>query len=149
MKSLRVLVLTAIIPILSGCSRQAPPNEAERDKKFQDMMSGVTLVGRSTRWNRDTVSGEEKYVIDRVSKLTGRTWLFQARMQWGGRDIPAPVPVFIEWAGDTPVITVTDLPIPGMGSYTARVLLYGDQYAGTWSGKKGGGQMFGRIVRNP
>jgi len=23
-----------------------------------------------------------------------------------------------------------------------------DQYAGTWSGKKGGGQIFGNIVRN-
>jgi hypothetical protein len=27
------------------------------------------------------------------------------------------------------------------------VLLYRDQYAGTWSAEKGGGQLFGRIVR--
>jgi hypothetical protein len=45
------------------------------------------------------------------------------------------------------VITLTDFAIPGVGTWTARVLLYRDQYAGTWSGKRGGGQMFGKIVR--
>ena len=42
-----------------------------------------------------------------------------------------------------PLITLTDLAIPGMGTYTARVILYRDQYAGTWSGKDHGGQIFG------
>lgn len=111
-------------------------------------MSGVTLVGRSTRLDREQVSGEERYVIDRVTKVRGNTWLFQAKMQLNSREIPVPIPVTILWAGDTPVITLTDATIPGMGSYTARVLLYRDQYAGTWSGDKGGGQMFGKIVRN-
>ena len=69
-------------------------------------------------------------------------------MQCGGRDWPVPIPVLIKWAGDTPVITLTDLAIPGMGTYTARVVLYRDQYAGTWSGKDHGGQIFGKIVRN-
>lgn len=110
-------------------------------------MRGVTLVGRSSRLNSDHISGEERYVIEKVSKLTGDTWLFQARMQIGGGDVPVPIPVSILWAGDMPVITITDLSIPGVGTYTARVLLYGEQYAGTWSGKKGGGQMFGKIVR--
>ena len=91
---------------------------------------------------------EEKYVIEKVSKLTGETWLFQSRMQYGGHDIPVPVPVVIKWAGDTPVITLTDLTIPRMGTYTARVLLYGDQYAGTWSATDHGGQMFGKIVHS-
>jgi hypothetical protein len=50
------------------------------------------------------------------------------------------------WAGDTPVITLTDLSIPGVGSYTAHVVLYRDQYAGTRSGKNVGGQLFGKIV---
>jgi len=35
-----------------------------------------------------------------------------------------------------------------MGTFTARVVLYRDQYAGTWSGEKSGGQMFGKIVKN-
>ena len=111
------------------------------------MMKGVTLVGRSTRLNNDQVIGSEKYVIEKVTRLTGETWLFQARLQYGSRDIPVPVPVVIKWAGDTPVITLTDLTIPGMGTFTARILLYRDQYAGTWSAKDHGGQMFGKIVR--
>lgn len=111
-------------------------------------MKDVTLVGRSTRLNDDKTIGEERYVIEKISKLTGETWLFQARIRYGSRDLPIPVPVVIKWAGDTPVITLTNIPVPGMGTYTARVLLYGDQYAGTWSGKTEGGQIFGKIVRN-
>ena len=55
--------------------------------------------------------------------------------------------LFRSWAGDTPVVELTDLTIPGLGTYTARVLFYRDEYAGTWKGKNAGGQMFGRIVK--
>jgi hypothetical protein len=34
-----------------------------------------------------------------------------------------------------------------MGTYTARVVVYRGQYAGTWSGRNGGGKRFGRIVK--
>jgi hypothetical protein len=55
----------------------------------------------------------------------------------------------VRWAGDTPMIQVTGLRLPGggAGGYAARVLIYGDQYAGTWSGSKRGGHVFGRIER--
>jgi len=109
-------------------------------------MSGVALVGHSTRTNKEGLSGEERYVIDKATKLAGDTWLIQARMQYGGKDIPVPVPVTIKWAGDTPVITLTDLAIPGVGTFTARVLLYRGRYAGTWTAKDHGGEMFGKIV---
>ena len=132
---------------LDGCAKKPPTSQDELDRKFQEMMRGVTLVGRSTRLNDDKVIGEEKYVIEKVSKLTGDMWLFQSRLVYGGHDVPVPVPVAIKWAGDTPVITLTDLAIPGKGTFTARVLLYGGQYAGTWSAKDHGGQMFGKIVR--
>ena len=46
-----------------------------------------------------------------------------------------------------PIITLTDLSIPGLGTYTARVIIYRDQYAGTWSAAEVKGQLFGRIVR--
>lgn len=132
---------------LCACSKKPELTQDKLDRQFQEMMNGVTLAGRSSRLTNDKISGEEKYVIERVSKLAGDTWLFQARFQYKGHDLPFPLPVTIKWAGDTPVITITDLAIPGMGSYTARVVLYRDQYAGTWSGKSGGGQMFGKIIR--
>jgi hypothetical protein len=144
---MRVLLLSLLaILMIPGCSRK-PSESVDLDRQFQEMMNGVTLVGHSTQTNKDGVSGEERYVIEKVSKLTGDTWLFQARMQYGSVNLPVPVPVVIKWAGDTPVITLTDLSIPGLGTYTARVLLYRDQYAGTWSAKDHGGQMFGKIVR--
>ena len=148
MREKRLLVLSLVLMASIGCSRKVATAQDELDRKFEEMMKGVTLVGRSTRLSDDKVVGEEKYVIEGISKMAGDTWLFRARLQYGGRDIPVPLPVTIKWAGDTPVITLTDLSIPGMGTYTARVLLYRDQYAGTWNGKKGGGQIFGRIIRN-
>lgn len=140
------LPLLLAILMIPGCSRKQSAS-VDLDRQFQEMMRGVTLVGYSTRTNKEGLSGEERYVIDKVSKLTGDTWLFQARLQYGSLNLPVPVPVVIKWAGDTPVITLTDLSIPGLGTYTARVLLYRDQYAGTWSAKDHGGQMFGKIVR--
>lgn len=142
-------VLLSVVIALSGCSQKAVTTQDQLDRKFAEMMKGVTLVGRSTRLRDEKIIGEEKYVIEGVSKLAGDTWLFRSRLQYGGHDIPLPLPVTIKWAGDTPVITLTDLSIPGMGAYTARVILYRDQYAGTWSGKNEGGQIFGKIVRHP
>jgi hypothetical protein len=83
-----------------------------------------------------------------VSRVAGDAWLFQMRFQYGNHDVPVPVPIRVTWAGDTPVLTLTDVPIPGYGTYTARVLIYGEQYAGMWSSHKGGGgQVFGQVLR--
>ena len=134
--------------LLAGCARKANPDlQPGLEERFQQMMANVTLVGHSAGLKDENISGEEKYVIERVSKLRGDTWLFRVRIQYDSHDIPIPLPVTIKWAGDTPVITITDLTIPGVGTYTARVLLYQDQYAGTWSSKDHGGQLFGKIVR--
>ena len=128
-----------------GCGKK-PSAAVDPEKQFEQMMTGVVLVGHSTLDGKEGLSGEERYSIERVSKLAGDVWMFQVRMKLDGHDIPLPIPVNIKWAGDTPVIEVTDLAIPRMGSYTARVVLYRGRYAGTWSGKDHGGQLFGSIV---
>jgi hypothetical protein len=149
MKTLAAIVVVVIAALIwfSLSRADEPVNIADRNRTFTDSMSGVTLVGFSTRLNREGLSNEERYHIDSVSHMTGDTWLFKTRLKYGEREIPVPVPLTVKWAGDTPVITLTDLSIPGVGTYTARVLLYRDQYAGTWSGKNVGGELFGRIVR--
>ncbi len=43
------------------------------------------------------------------------------------------------------MVSLTDLTIPGLGTFTARVLFYEDRYAGTWQHGKVGGHMFGKI----
>ena len=122
------------------------PNE----QQFQETLSGVTLVGHFTITggeDSDTLR-EEKYTITKVTKLSDNYWLFFARIQYGGRDVTVPLKLEVKWADDTPIITLTDLELPGLGTYTARVIIYREQYAGTWSGGKYGGHLFGTITKN-
>ena len=143
-RSLTVAALCGLL-LSAGC-RKTPADAAALEKQFQESLSGVVLTGHFTM-GRDDKLREEKYTIEKVSKIKGDLWLFQARIQYGSRDVTLPLPLRVEWAGDTPVITLTDLAIPGVGTYTARVLIYRGQYAGTWAGKGYGGQLFGRIVK--
>lgn len=148
MSGVRTLIPPIAALVLCSCGTKEVATQDMLDHKFQEMMRGTTLVGRSASLNSDSIGGEERYVIDGVSKLTGDTWMLRTRLQCCGKnELPVPLPVSIKWAGDTPVITLTDLSIPGMGTYSARVVLYRDQYAGIWNGKRGGGQVFGKVVR--
>lgn len=145
-----LVTLAAVAALVFAYLRPGPsPDEAERNREFARSMSGVMLVGYSTRLNRSGLSSEERYYIDSVTHVSGDTWLFRSRFNHGGREIPVPIPITVKWAGDTPVITMTDLTIPSVGTFTVRIVLYRDQYAGTWSAAKpdSGGQMFGKIVR--
>src|SRR6266700_7775213 len=110
----RVLApLVAILVAVTGCARKpAADAAAENERKFEEMMTGVTLVGHSTSTNREGLGGEERYAIDKVSKLAGDIWLLQARMRFGSNELAVPIPVTIKWAGDTPVITLTDVSLP-------------------------------------
>lgn len=89
----------------------------------------------------------ERYEIEKVVKRAGDLWTFHARIQFGDKDVTLPVPVTLTWAGDTPMISVTDLGLPGLATYTARVVFYRDSYAGMWWGKQYGGHLFGTIER--
>ncbi len=142
------LSIAVLIAAAAGCTRNADSgNAAALEEQFRQSLSGATLVGHFTVGDRKDLR-EEKYTIAKVSKIPGGLWLFQVRIQYGKRDVTLPLPLKVRWAGDTPVITLTDLSIPNLGTYTARVLIYRDQYAGTWSGGEVGGQMFGRVVRD-
>ena len=122
------------------------PNE----QRFQEMLSGVTLTGHFTITGKED-SGtlrEEKYTITKVTKLSDDYWLFFTRVQYGGRDVTVPLKLEVKWADDTPIITLTDLELPKLGTYTARVIIYRGQYAGTWSSDRHGGHLFGIITKN-
>ena len=146
---MRAAVLMLVAIGLVGCSKKTNTDAAMLERNFQTMLTGATLVGYSTFDRKEGMSGEERYAIDGATKIGSETWLLRARMKLHGREFPVPVPVTIKWAGDTPVLTLTDASIPGFGSYTVRLVFYNDRYAGTWSGKGFGGQMFGKIVHGP
>ncbi|HVC95556.1 MAG TPA: hypothetical protein VND64_17810 [Pirellulales bacterium] len=117
------------------------------EKEFTESLSGATLVGYfTTNGTKETGLKEEKYKLKNVKKLRGDTWLFE--YQYGDKGVAIPLPLEVKWAGDTPVITLTDAAIPGVGTFTARVLFYRGEYAGTWSaGADHGGKLFGKIVK--
>jgi hypothetical protein len=124
---------------------------AEREKlyeNFQKMMTKVKLVGNFT------IEGSEKdellkdeYVVEKVKKTDeGDFWVVTARIKYGNVDLSVPVPVEVKWAGKTPVITLDNITIPGLGTFSSRVVLDQGKYAGTWTHDKVGGHMFGKIV---
>jgi hypothetical protein len=52
----------------------------------------------------------------------------------------------VKWARDTPVIVLEKVSIPGLRTFSARVLLDEGRYAGTWTHDKKGGHLFGTIT---
>lgn len=97
---------------------------------------------------------EERYEISEVRKVApGKAdnfvWLITSRIKYGDKDVKIPVPVEVRWAGDTPMIQLTNTTIPLMGTFTARVMIYKDRYAGTWQHDAVGGHMWGKIEKAP
>ena len=121
----------------------------EREQAFADRMAGAALVGTfSIDGQDDATPKPERYEITGASKVEDENWLIHARIVFGEIDAVVPVPVQMHWAGDTPVLSVTDLELPLVGSeFSARVLFDGDRYAGTWAHGQVGGHMWGMIEK--
>jgi hypothetical protein len=118
------------------------------ERGFVDQMKGSTLVGWFTIAGReDRPANPDRYEIHSVEKIEGDEWRFNTRMQYGKIDVTLPVVVTMLWSGDTPMITMTDVTIPSLGTFTARVFFYGDRYAGTWQHGDIGGHMYGKIEK--
>jgi len=139
MRNLLLLILLAV----AGLPAQTVALNA-LEKEFQDSMAGVALEGHSTRDGSPGVA-EDKYGIDKVVKTGDDQWTIYAKVDMKGQTMTVPLPLQVKWAGDTPVISVTKMKVPTMGTYTARVMFYADQYAGTWDAGDHGGVMWGRI----
>jgi len=118
------------------------------EAEFITALTNATMSGRWTGIKEGTLTPEktDTYDIISVAKVSGDNWLINARIRYGKLDLVAPVPVQVTWAGDTAVIGLTDMAIPGIGTYSARVLVYKGTYAGTWSGGGHGGLMSGLIA---
>ena len=147
------VAMLLLVPIAAGAQEAdkaagAQPNQDELEKQFAEKLSGATLVGQFTvsDLNDGKPLAQDRYTMGTVKKLPSGFWSFETRIQYGEHDVKLPLALPVKWAGDTPVITVTNVAFPGLGTYSARVLFYGDSYAGTWSGKTHGGEMWGKIV---
>ncbi len=124
-------------------------NLEPHEQAFVELMSSAVMTGTFSMGDKpDQSPKQEKYTIQSVRKVSGDDWIVTARVTYGKIDVPVPVPVKMKWAGDTPVLQVTNLSIPLIGdSFTARVMFYEDYYAGAWWHGKVGGQMWGKLTK--
>jgi len=130
---------------------------ANGEKESDDRIEKLSAYLSGTRWSGQfTITGEdakppapEYYEILEATKgESGDYWNLVARIKYGDKDTTLPLPpIEIKWAGETPVITVDRVTIPGFGTFDARVLIRKGQYAGTWSHDRVGGHLFGKIEK--
>lgn len=165
--SVTAIALSGIIPALAMLTpnqserlstQSAPtaaPTRAELEKSLEEKLSGVRLVGSWRMTNEEGLKGKapltdprpESYSILSANKADGDWWLFRARIEYGEHNVELPLRIQVTWAGDTPIITVDKMAFPGMGVYSARVMIYGNFYAGTWFGDCYGGVMSGQLTK--
>ncbi|HMO85758.1 MAG TPA: hypothetical protein PKC18_12660 [Lacipirellulaceae bacterium] len=145
------LVLLIAVP---AWGQEGSPDEEAADASpeliaaLEQSLSGATLAGNFTVAGEDGARPrQERYELGEVKHLGGNRWLIAARIKYGDHDVTLPLTLPIRWAGDTPVITVDDIGFPGLGTYSARVMIYRDHYSGYWTGKDHGGHLFGRLER--
>ncbi len=130
-------------------------DKASLEKEFAKTLTGAALLGQFTIDGKSDAkkapdarkTGSDRYEIESAEKQAGDRWLITARVKYGKHDMKVPVPIDVFWAGDTPVMSLTKMTVPGLGTFTARVMFYGDRYAGTWQHDAVGGHMWGRIER--
>ncbi len=155
-RTFAILMSALALAFVSTASRSSAaeptdkaPTKAELEKQFADSLTGATMIGHyvTGRLEKGKELPEDRYQLVKVSKVKGDTWLFNARIQVEGQDLTLPIPLTVLWAGDTPVITLDEASIPGLGTFSCRLLIHGHNYAGTWSHGNEGGQMFGRIEK--
>lgn len=140
-------------PAETAAPREANQADAERraelEAAFAKKLSGATLDGNFTSTGggieADMKLSRDKYTLGEVRKTAGDMWLFRTRIQYGDKDVTVPLPLAVQWAGDTPVVVVDDVTIPGMGTFSARVMFFADHYAGYWKHGERGGHLFGLV----
>jgi hypothetical protein len=125
------------------------PTQEQLIKDLEKTLTGAKLVGQFTvTGGAERPPAKEEYTITSAQKIPdGDLWLLKANIKYGKTDQTFPIPLEIKWAGDTPVITLTKMSIPGLGTFSSRVVLYEGRYAGTWQHDKIGGHLFGTIEK--
>lgn len=145
--SIRLSLIVAFLGLVPF-SHGVPDAENPNFSAFRQKMQGVRFSGFFTITGQDRPPMEETYEIQNVQKFGDEDlWIFTARVKYGQKDVVLPMPLPVKWVGDVPVITMQDLAIPGLGTFSAHVVIDGDKYAGTWAHGKVGGHLYGTIEK--
>ena len=134
-------------PVALGQQTADVAEASDRETRLANYLSGSRFIGRFTLDGKEEASPKaEEYLISKCEKLPAADmYRLTARIRYGDVDQEVPLDLKILWSGDTPVITLDALWIPGMGTFSSRVLIRKGRYAGTWQHDDKGGHLFGRI----
>jgi hypothetical protein len=156
------VVLFTCIASFVGFYVQGPVQAQDDSKGLKDGTKGIKppiedfekYLSNSVLSGSFTMDGqplnkleEERYEIKSAKKLEGddNLWEIKTRIKYGNKDLTVPVVVNLEWVGRTPMIVLDSVTIPGMGTFSARVVFHDRKYAGTWKHDNVGGHLFGRV----
>jgi hypothetical protein len=130
-------------------SPSADEAAAPREQRIANYLTGAKFIGSYSIDSKGFGAlKEEAYTISKVEKLPeADRYRLTARIQYGDTDGEFPMDLSILWSGNTPVITLDQVWIPGLGTFSARVLIHKDRYSGTWDHDAVGGHLFGRIEK--
>ena len=136
-------------------SAQSHPQKTLEDEnllnqKLQRFLTDITFRGHFTtdkKGSENELPKKDEYTITSATHISGDYWLLTSRIQYRDIDVTLPVPVMIRWAGTTPVITLEEVTLPGMGTFSSRVLIHKNRYTGTWQHDDVGGHLFGTLSK--
>ena len=129
----------------------AKPKTKQPIEEFEKYLSGAVLTGVFTVDGQPLDKlNEERYEIKLAKKVDEEStaWEIITRIKYGDKDIEVPVEINVEWVGRTPVMVMDSVPLPGLGTFSARVVFHDKKYAGTWKHDENGGHLFGRVDRS-
>ncbi len=111
-------------------------------------LTGATFTGSFTvDGQEDAAPKAESYTITSCQPLSEKNrYRLKVKIRYGDVDGEFPMDLDILWAGQTPVITLEAMTIPGLGTFSARVLFHQGRYAGTWQHGDNGGHLYGKIT---
>lgn len=146
-----LLSLALVIGLVSPLAAADPPRATKPDQAalelaFAEKLTGATLVGSFSTDGKEGKSAD-RYQIASAKKLQGDVWQITYKAKIGEQVVDLPIAIKVLWAGDTPVMTLDELTIPGVGTFTARVLFHGNRYVGTWQHGDHGGSMWGLVEK--
>ncbi|WP_404305012.1 hypothetical protein [Neorhodopirellula lusitana] len=143
----------------------AGDQESSRESRIAHYLTGATFTGQFTsdrpvksdgdskqadpnspQPDRQPRLKQESYTISSCELIDGKDlYRLKVKIRYGNVDGEFPMDLRILWAEATPVITLDSVWIPGLGTFSSRVLIHQNRYAGTWQHDEKGGSLFGTI----
>ena len=142
-------LLPLLLLVCLGAAGSAESSKGAQEEKLRAMVSNCLLDTRwcTTKNGKMSEEYQDTYSIQSATRKGKEQWTINVLVEVLGRNVAVPIPVRLSWAGETPVVTLEKVSVPGLGSYSARVLLYENTYAGVWSANGRAGMLHGTIQK--